>query len=35
MTANDSKPYISCLNKLLEQYSNTYQHSINKKTYSC
>ena len=31
MTANDSKSYLSYLNKLVEQYSNTYHHSINKK----
>ena len=28
MTANDSKSY---LNKLVDQYNNTYHHSINKK----
>ena len=33
MTANDSKSYISYLNKLVDQYNNTYHHSINKKTY--
>ena len=32
MTANDSKSYLSCLNKLVNHYSNTYHHSINKKT---
>ena len=32
MTANDSKSYLPYLNKLLDQYSNTYHHSINKKT---
>ena len=31
MTANDSKPYLSYLNKLVDQYSNTFHHSINKK----
>ena len=31
MTANDSKPYLPYLNKLVDQYNNTY-HSINKKT---
>ena len=30
MTANDSKSYISYLNKLADQYNNTYHHSINK-----
>ena len=29
MTANDSKSYLSYLNKLVDQYNNTYQHSIN------
>ena len=31
MTANDSKSYLCYLNKLLNQYNNTYNHSINKK----
>ena len=31
MTANNSKSYLSYLNKLLDQYNNTYHHSINKK----
>ena len=31
MTANDSKSYLRYLNKLLDQYNNTYHHSINKK----
>ena len=31
MLANDSKPYLSYLNKLEDQYNNTYYHSINKK----
>ena len=31
MTANDSKSYLPYLNKLLDQYDNTYHHSINKK----
>ena len=31
MTANDSKYYLSYLNKLLDEYKNTYHHSINKK----
>ena len=32
MTANDSKSYLSYLNKLVDQYNNTYHHSINKKS---
>ena len=31
MTANDSKFYLSYLKKLVDQYDNTYHHSINKK----
>ena len=31
MTANDSKSYLSYLNRLVDQYNNTYHHSINKK----
>ena len=31
MTANDSKSYLPYLNKLTDQYNNTYHHSINKK----
>ena len=31
MRANDSKFYLSYLNKLEDQYNNTYHHSINKK----
>ena len=31
MRANDSKFYLSFLNKLEDQYNNTYHHSINKK----
>ena len=31
MTANDSKFYISCLNKLVDQYNNIYHYSIRKK----
>ena len=31
MTANDSKSYVSYLNKLVDQYNNTHHHSINKK----
>ena len=32
MTANDKKSYLSYLNKLADQYNNTYHHSMNKKT---
>ena len=32
MTATDSKSYLSYLNKLVDQYNNTYYHSINKKS---
>ena len=31
MTTNDSKSYLSYLNKLVDQYNNTYHHSIDKK----
>ena len=31
MTACDSKFYLAYLNKLVDQYNNTYHHSINKK----
>ena len=31
MTANDSKSYLSYLNKLIDEYNNTYLHSVNKK----
>ena len=31
MTANDSKSYLPHLNKLGDQYNNTYHHFINKK----
>ena len=31
MTANDSKSYLSYLNKLADQYNNTYYHYITKK----
>ena len=31
MTADDGKSYLPYLNKLLDQYNNTYHHSINKK----
>ena len=30
MTANESKSHLSYLNKLVDQYNNTYHHSINK-----
>ena len=29
MTANNSKSYLSYVNKLVDQYNNTYHHSIN------
>ena len=31
MAAVDSKFYLLYLNKLVDQYNNTYHHSINKK----
>ena len=31
MRANDSKSYLPYLHKLVDQYNNTYHHSINKK----
>ena len=31
MTANDNKSYLSYLNDLVDQYNNTYHHSVNKK----
>ena len=31
MTANDSKSYLSYLNKLIDQYNNTFHHSVTKK----
>ena len=31
MTTNDNKFYLSFLNKLVDQYNNTYYHYINKK----
>ena len=31
MTANDSKCYLTHLNKLVGEYNNTYHHPINKK----
>ena len=30
MTANDSKSYLTYLNKLVDQYNSSYHHSINK-----
>ena len=32
MTANDSRSYFSYLNKLVDQYNNTYYNSISKKS---
>ena len=32
MATNDGKSYLSYLNKLVDQYNNTYHHSINKKS---
>ena len=31
MTANDSRSCVSYLNKLVDQYNNTYHHSVIKK----
>ena len=31
MTSNNSKSYFPYLNKLVDQYNNTYHNSINKK----
>ena len=31
MTANDRKSYLSYLNKLAQEYNNTYHYSIAKK----
>ena len=31
VTTIDSKSYLPYLNKLIDQYNNTYHHSINKK----
>ena len=31
MTAKNSKSYLAYLNNLVDQYNNTYHHSINKK----
>ena len=33
MTSNDSRSYLSYLNKLVDQYNNTYHDSVNKETY--
>ena len=33
MTVNDSNSYLDYLNKLVDQYNNTYHHSVIKKTY--
>ena len=33
VAANNSKSYLTYLNKLVDQYNNTYHHCINKKTY--
>ena len=35
VTANGSKFYLSYVNKLVDQNSNTYHHSIIKKAYWC
>ena len=35
MTVNDSKSYLDYLNKLVDQYNNTYHNSIIEKTYWC
>ena len=34
MTANDSKSYLSYLNKLVDQYNNTYHRFIGKKVFN-
>ena len=31
MTNNDNKSYLAYLNRLVDQYNNTYHHFINKK----
>ena len=31
MTATDTKSYLSYLDKLVDQYNNTYHHSVNKR----
>ena len=30
MTPNENKSYLTYMNKLVDQYNNTYHHSINK-----
>ena len=32
MAGNDSRYFLPYLNKLVDQYNNTYHHSINRKT---
>ena len=32
MTTNDSKSYLPYLNKLVDQYNNTYHHSFDRKS---
>ena len=32
MTADDNKSYLSYLNKLVDKYNDTYNHSIGKKS---
>ena len=34
ITASDNKSYLPYLNKLEDQYNNTYHHSINKKPFN-
>ena len=31
VTANDSKSYLKCFNKLSDQYNNTYHYSVGSK----
>ena len=33
ISANDNKSYLGYLNKLVDEYNNTYHHSIWKRTY--
>ena len=33
ISANDNKSYLGYLNKLVDEYNNTYHHSICKKAY--
>ena len=35
MTANDSNPCLSHSNKLVDQYNNSYHHSVNKSWLFC